>query len=178
MSRLNFDACVYHKHINIYMYEHIYVYLYVQNNLKKGYLQFKVFVWRWYLTVLSCWSPLGRFHPDYEHTVVLQVTTNLPFQMYSQNILFLRNQVIHSDPTSGNIVSNQPTTHILHILYSSRSSFWGRHGVFLCLCVFRWTVWEGETKWGKLSTRGVSEREKHQQLLSTYLSNITCIFFW
>ena len=88
-----------------------------------------------------------------------------------------KNQVIHSDPTSGNKISNQPTTHILHILYSSRSSFWGRHGVFLWLCVFRWTVWEGETKCKQLSTRGVSEREKHQQMLSTYLSNITCILF-
>ena len=45
----------------------------------------------------------------------------------------LRNQVIHSDPTSRNKISNQPTTHILHILYSSRSSFWGRHGVLLWL---------------------------------------------
>ena len=76
-----------------------------------------------------------------------------------------------SNPPSRNKISNQPTTHIL-------SSFCGRYGVLLWLCVFQWTVGEGETKWGKLSSTGLRKKENHQQMLSMYLSSITCVICW
>ena len=67
-----------------------------------------------------------------------------PFTCIIHKTYFLKQKP--SDPPSRKKISKKPTT---HILYSSGSSFWGRYRVLLWLCVFRWTVWEGETKWGK-----------------------------
>ena len=73
-----------------------------------------------------------------------------PFTCIIHKTYFLKQKP--SDPTSRNKISNQPTTHIL-------SSFCGRYGVLLWLCVFQWTVGEGETKWGKLRSTGLRKKK-------------------
>ena len=55
-----------------------------------------------------------------------------PFKCITHKTYFLKQKP--SDPPSCNKISNQPTTHILH---RKRSSFWGRHGVLLWVCIWR-----------------------------------------
>ena len=96
--------------------------------LNRCYLQLKV-----YLCLVEIHSWLSC-HTDVLLTDFIFTTRCCQWQpIYPSKCIvhktyFLRNQVIHSDPTSRNKISNQPTT---HILYSSRSSFCGRYRVRL-----------------------------------------------